>query len=310
MEYRTFAKTTKTISRLGFGGWQLGNEANWSPMTESEGIQLVQSAIEKGITFFDTAPGYASGKSEMIIGKAIEGQREKIVINSKFGHSAEGVTDFSEETMENAVKASLQRLNTDYLDCLVLHNPNMDILSGKTKHFQVLKELKAKGLIRAYGVSIDTYQEFKTVLEKTDCEVIEILFNIFFQAPISLFSFAKAKKITLIAKVPLDSGWLTGKYDRSSIFSGIRERWSKEDIKIRSEYVEKLKRITSDSDLAKYALGFILSFDAITTVIPGVRNLDQLDQNLKNAEYQIPYSIKQSIIELYNSNIKNKQLPW
>jgi len=310
MEYRPFAKTTSKISRLGFGGWQLGNEANWSPMTELEGIELVQAAIDKGINFFDTAPGYASGKSEIIIGKAIAGQRDKVIINSKFGHTADGNTDFSEEAMEASVQESLKRLNTDYLDSLVIHNPSMEILSGKTRHFQVLKELKAKGLIRAYGVSIDTYQEFKTVLEKTDSEIIEVLFNVFFQSPSQLFSFAKAKKITLIAKVPLDSGWLTGKFNTNSVFTGIRERWSKEDIKIRSEYIEKLKRITSDASLTKYALGFILSFDAITCMIPGVRNLEQLDQNIKDAEFIVPYSMKQTMIELYNSNIKNKQLPW
>ena len=310
MNFRPFGRTTSMVSRLGFGGWQLGNSALWTEMTEEEGVTLVKKAIEKGINFFDAAPGYSNGLSEIIIGKAIEGIREKVIINTKFGHSVTGEINFSEDAIEPAIMDSLKRLKTTYLDSLILHNPDIDILSNKTNHFKVLKEMKAKGLIRAYGVSIDTYDQFKTVLEKTDCDVIEILFNVFFQAPAQLFSFAKAKKITLIAKVPLDSGWLTGKFDSSSTFTGIRDRWSKEAIIKRSIMVEKLKKLTSDNDITKYSLAFLYSFDAITTVIPGMSSIKQLEQNISYLDYELPYHMKQTMIELYNTQIKNNPLPW
>ncbi|MBU1145233.1 MAG: aldo/keto reductase [Firmicutes bacterium] len=310
MNYKPYGKTGLTISRLGFGAWQLGNESFWGEMTEEEGVKLVKDAINKGITFFDTSPGYAAGLSEIIIGKGIKGQREKVVINTKFGHKVDGTSDFSVEAIEPSLRDSLKRLDTTYIDSLILHNPEPDILSGKTGHFTELKRLKELGLIKAYGVSIDTYQELKTTIEKTDCQVIELLFNVFFQAPAPIFTFVKSKKIALIAKVPLDSGWLTGKYNQHSTFTGVRSRWNQESIKRRADLVEKMKRMTNDTDLTKYALGFIWSFDAVTAVIPGIKNLEQLSANLEAEAFEFPYKLKQSFIDLYNQQLKNKPLSW
>ncbi|MCK7486354.1 MAG: aldo/keto reductase [Bacillus subtilis] len=90
-------------------------------------------------------------------------------------------------------------------------------------------------MIQAYGVSIDTKEELASVLKRNDIDVVELLFNVFFQAPRDLFEEVKAKKIFLVCKVPLDSGWLTGKYDAQSVFAGIRARWSRADIERRAE---------------------------------------------------------------------------
>ena len=176
-----YACTDKTINRLGFGTWQLGNTDFWGYMSVDEGVELVKTAIAKGINFFDTAPGYASGLSESILGASILNQRESVVINTKFGHTADGETDFSVFSLREQIYESLERLQTDYLDSIILHNPSMDILEGNTQHFQELQKLKEEGLIRAYGVSIDTYEEFKAVLDHVKVDVVEILFNIFFQ---------------------------------------------------------------------------------------------------------------------------------
>ncbi len=310
MKYQMLASSGKLASQLGFGAWQLGNEAFWSKMSHAEGVALVRKAVDEGVTFFDTAPGYAAGVSELILGEALKDVREKVIISSKFGHNIDGTVDFSIEAIEPSILRSCERLQTTYLDCLLLHNPDSDILSGKTDHFKVLKELKAKGLIKSFGVSIDSLDEFKIALTKTNAEVIEILFNAFFQAPIQYLAFAKAKKISLIAKVPLDSGWLTGKFDENSVFTGIRERWTKDTIKRRSVLVKQLQTLVKEKELTKYALGFIYSFDVFTSVIPGVSSLEQLAKNLEYTEYELPYNIKQSMIELYNFQVKNKPLPW
>ncbi len=310
MKYKPYGNTSATVSRMGFGGWQLGNEEYWGEMTFEAGVELVKEAIDKGINFFDTAPGYANGMSEKIIGEAIKDIRDKVVINTKLGHKADGTTDFSVESLESQIRESLERLNTDYLDSVLLHNPDVDILLGKTSHFQELKRLKNLGLIRAYGVSVDTYQELKTTIEKTDSQIIEVLYNVFFQAPSSLFMFLKMRKIGLIAKVPLDSGWLTGKYNQQSVFTGIRSRWDKETIVRRSLLIDKLKQITDDEDLTKYALAFILKNDGVTTVIPGIKNSQQLDSNIAAESFELSYQIQQKFIELYNQRIKNNPLPW
>ncbi len=310
MKYKPYGNTSATVSRMGFGGWQLGNEEFWGDMTFEAGVELVKEAISKGVNFFDTAPGYANGMSEKIIGEAIKDVREKVVINTKLGHKADGTTDFSVESLESQIRESLERLHTDYLDSVLLHNPDGDILLGKTQHFQELKRLKNLGLIRAYGVSVDTYQELKTTIEKTDSQIIEVLYNVFFQAPSSLFMFLKMRKIGLIAKVPLDSGWLTGKYNQESVFTGIRSRWDKETIVRRSLLIDKLKQITNDEDLTKYALAFILKNDGVTTVIPGIKNSQQLDSNIAAEGFELSYQIQQKFIELYNQRIKNNPLPW
>lgn len=307
---RTYAKTKKEINRLGFGGWQLGNTDFWGYMAIEDGVDLVKKAIAQGINFFDTAPGYASGLSESIIGEAVKHNREQIVINTKFGHTASGETDFSPFSLRDQINESLERLKTDYLDSIILHNPSMDILEGNTIHFEELQKLKEEGLIKAYGVSIDTFEEFEAVIKYLDVDVVEILFNIFFQESLPLFKKAKEKGISIIAKVPLDSGWLTGKYDETSEFEGIRMRWDDETIERRAKLVKKVKKIVGSEELTKYAIGFVLSFDEITAVIPGIKNEEQLLDHLQNSNYVMPDKIKQKLIKLYEDHIKKEPLSW
>ncbi len=305
-----YAKTGKKINRLGFGAWQLGNTEFWGYMSIEDGVEMVKHAISSGINFFDTAPGYASGMSESIIGMATKDHREDVVINTKFGHTADGETDFSVFSLRKQVTDSLERLQTEYLDSVVLHNPGFDILEGKTLHVQELKKLKEEGLIKSFGVSIDTYEEMETVLNHLDVDIIEILFNIFFQDVSKLFNRAKKKGISIIAKVPLDSGWLTGKYDEFSEFDGIRMRWDDETIKRRAELVTKLKKITRAEDLTKYAIAFILSFPQVTAVIPGMRHIDQLDDHIRHAQFKLDPEMKKKMVELYENELKDNPLPW
>jgi len=310
MKTINYAKTGKKIHRIGFGAWQLGNTEFWGHMSVEEGIELVDAAIKQGINLFDTAPGYASGLSETILGLAIKDRREQVVINTKFGHTAEGETDFSVFSLRDQIQSSLGRLQTDYLDSIVLHNPSMDILEGKTTHVQELKKLKEEGLIRSFGVSIDTLEEMDAVLNHLDVDVIEILFNVFFQEPAVLFEKAHDLGIAIIAKVPLDSGWLSGKYDEESEFEGIRSRWDDQTIERRASLVKDLKAIVRADDLTKYAIGFILSFPEVTAVIPGIRNLDQLKSHINNGAYSLPKGIKEKMQELYKQKIQEDPLPW
>lgn len=303
-----YAKTDKTIHRIGFGAWQLNNPI-WGNMSEQEGIDLVLYAISKGVNLFDTAPGYGGGQSERILGKAIAGRRDQVVINTKVGHLADGTSDFSVDSLEKQVLASLERLGTTYLDSVILHNPDKAILRGKTGHFDILKSLKSRGVIRAYGVSIDTYEELIITLENVDLDVIEILFNVFFQSPSDGFKLAAQKGVSLIAKVPLDSGWLTGKYDENSSFTGIRHRWDQSTIQRRADLVNEVKRITQTDNLTPIALGFILSFKEISAVIPGVKTQAQLDDILNHTK-PIGAALKEQLIELYHQKIKPNKLPW
>jgi len=305
-----YAKTKKYINRLGFGAWQLGNTDFWGYMSFDEGVELVKQAYQKGIRFFDTAPGYASGMSETILGTALNEHRDQVVINTKFGHTADGETDFSVFSLREQIYASLERLQTNYLDSILLHNPSFEILEGKTLHFQELEKIKEEGLIKAYGVSIDTYEELETVLKHVKLDVIEILFNIFFQDAIPLLKKAHDQGVSIIAKVPLDSGWLTGKYDETSEFEGIRSRWDDETIARRAKLIKEVKKICKSDQITKYAISFILSFNEVTAVIPGIKNSEQLDDHLNNAAFEIPEDMKQKLIKLFEKNIKHNPLSW
>lgn len=303
-------KSNRVVNRLGFGAWQLGNTEFWGYMAQDEGVELVKKAIDSNIQFFDTAPGYGAGMSESIIGLAKDYKREDIFISTKVGHTADGETDFSVFSLREQVYSSLERLDTDYLDGLFLHNPPWDILEGKTNHNDELKAMKEEGLIRYFGVSVDTEEEMELAINHLDIDMIEVIFNVFFQGPMNQFKCAKEKGIHVIAKVPLDSGWLTGKYDEFSEFSGIRMRWDDETIERRAFLVSKMKAMTAKSDLTAYAMGFIRSFDAVSVIIPGIRTIDQLIDHLEHKDYVISSELKEALIDLYDLYMKNDPLYW
>jgi aryl-alcohol dehydrogenase-like predicted oxidoreductase len=310
MDYKKYTHSKLKVSTLGFGGFTLGNISQGKIMSEQEGIKLVKSAFDAGINFFDTAPNYALGMSETIIGKALSEVREHVLINTKFGHHTDNRIDFSSDLIEPSILSSLKRLQTTYLDSILLHNPPMDILRGKTEHFTILENLKQKGLIRAYGVSIDTYEELDTVLTCLNVDVIELLFNIFAQSSRALFHLVKEKNISLVIKVPLDSGWLTGKYTQADRFQDIRIRWDHQTKNKRHELVTKLFSLTEDKHLSKYALGFIWSYPEVTTVIPGIKTQEQLNDHLNSWTFNFPLKLKDTFENFYDENIKDDPLPW
>lgn len=309
MKKNTYA-TDKQISELGFGAWPLGNTSRGVKMSFEGGVSLVRKALDMGVTFFDTAPNYALGESEEILGEALKGRREEVVINSKFGHNEFDEMNFSSEEIVPSIKRSLKRLQTDYLDSILLHNPSIDVLKGETDHFRVLKKAKEDGLIRSYGVSIDSKEELLAVLEHGDVEVIELLFNIFFQDNRDVLDQVKEKGISLIIKVPLDSGWLTGTYHHKITFTGVKSRWTEEERIRREHLVTELRNIIGEERLTKYTIGYILSHDAVTTVIPGIRTIAQLEEHVAATTYQMPEELKRKIEKFYDEKIRKNPLSW
>ncbi|MFO8070127.1 MAG: aldo/keto reductase [Alkalibacterium sp.] len=311
MKKRMMGNTGIEVSEIGFGAWQLGNESDWGKMADEEAIGLVHEALDAGCNFFDTAPNYGFGKSEELLGKALKGKRDQVVISSKCGHHTDDVQSFEPEKLLESVEGSLKRLNTDYLDSLLLHNPPFSALDQHSPQFQMLEKLKKQGKIRAYGASVDTAKEINELLDKTDSQIIEVMFNAFYQEPLPAMKRAYDEGVGLIVKVPLDSGWLTGKYDADSTFTGIRSRWSKEDIQFRSVLVEKVRRIIGDDQsMVKIALQYILSFKEVSTVIPGAKNSQQLQQNLAASKDLLSEDMMQALRGLWIEEIKGKSLPW
>lgn len=313
MKYNSYTKKTPHISEIGFGAWQLGNGEFWHPMSDDEAIELVHEALDLGINYFDTAPGYGNGNSERLLGKAFKNKdRSKIVINTKFGHTADGEENFSPSAIRAAVEDSCRRLGTDYLDSILLHNPEMHITSGHSKeHYEIFEALKKEGKILAYGASLDSCDDMLAFMEGTDGEVIEALFNINFQDARKAFERAREKDVAIVAKVPLDSGWLSGKYNETSAFEGIRSRWSTKDIVNRSHVIDLIKKIPHESEtLTQFALGYCMSYDAVKSVIPGCSNRQQLHNNVGSTKYPLSPEVVKQLEELYEEKIKGMNLPW
>ena len=313
MKYKKYIKGSINISEIGLGTWQLGQNSGWKSMTETEAIKLVHKSLDFGVNFFDTAPNYGHGTSEERLGKALKTiDRSKIVINTKFGHTKTGTLNFSPDHIRASLEGSLKRLQVDYIDSLIIHNPPSESFDGnKNDHYEILEKLIEEGKIKAYGASLDTYDDMKLLLDTTNSKVIEAFFNIFHQDTLRGFEMAKNKEVGIIVKIPLDSGWLTGKYNAKSRFDDIRSRWSKEDIKTRDNLVNKVRTlIGTEENLAQIAIAFCLSYDAVSTVIPGNVNIEQLTNNVKSTGVSIPQNLIEKLEYLYQSEIKELNLPW
>ncbi len=299
------------VSEIGLGGWQLANPA-WEMNDTGEAIRIVEAAADAGCNFFDTAPGYASGRSEELLGRALKPLRSKILLCSKFGHSPEGVTDFGVAALRPSIDASLKRLQTDYLDVVLVHNPPADVLDGNsTALYEELERLKDGGVLRSYGVSVDSSADLAKVIGTTRSGVVEVLFNVFHQEPRRAFAAAKHSGIGLIAKVPLDSGWLSGKYRADTRFVGVRNRWSPEVIARRTELVDKLRTLLPPNlSLSHAALGYILAQSEISTVIPGAKTVQQLRDNLSAAEAELSSATTTLMQAFWKQELANDPLPW
>ncbi|MEL4455250.1 aldo/keto reductase [Lutimonas vermicola] len=313
MNYRKYTGESPFVSEIGLGGWQLGEDSGWKSMSEKEALAMIRTSIELGINFFDTAPNYGLGSSELRLGKALKNvDRTKIVINTKFGHTETGETNYNANHIRKSLEGSLKRLQVDYIDSLIFHNPPFEILDGTNNpHYEVLDRLLDEGKIKAYGASLDTYQEMKVFLETTNCGVIEAFFNILHQDAASAFNIAQKEGVGIIVKIPLDSGWLSGKYNADSSFNDIRKRWSKMDIITRSNLIEKVRHIIDhDQSLSQSAISFCLAYDAVSTVIPGNSTIAQLKSNVESADTPMSKELVKKLENFYQNEVKQLKLPW
>ena len=311
MKQRPLGTTGISVSEVGLGAWQLAN-ADWGVHDPAEARQVIEQALDAGCNFFDTAPGYGAGRSETLLGEVLRPVRDRVTICSKFGHSPEGKTDFSVSAIRTSLEASLKRLQTDYLDIYLLHSPPAELLDGnRAPHYEELERLKAEGRVRAYGVSADYSRDLETVLETTASSVLEVLFNIFHQEPQASFRKAQERGVGLIAKVPLDSGWLSGKYRRESTFAGVRSRWSPDVIARRAALVEQLGALVPpDRSLTHAALQYVLAQPEVSTVIAGAKTVDQVRDNAAAAASELPPEVVSELGSFWERELKDDPLPW
>jgi aryl-alcohol dehydrogenase-like predicted oxidoreductase len=299
------------VSEIGLGAWQLANP-DWGVNDKSEALRIVQKSLDAGCNFFDTAPGYGRGRSEELLGEGLKSVRKGVIICTKFGHTAEGETNFGTKAMRPSLQASMKRLQTDYLDIVLMHNPPREMMDGRiASQYDEFEKLKAEGIVRAYGVSLDWREEVELVIDTTKSQALEIFFNALYQEPLPAFQKAHENGAGIIIKVPLDSGWLSGRYRKGHNFEDIRKRWPPEVVERRSELVEQFaKLVPQGTSMAQAALQFILAQPQVSTIIPGAKSVQQALDNFAAAEKQLAPDVIQAIHDLWKREIESEPLPW
>lgn len=312
MHLRPFGDTGMMVSAVGLGAWQLANP-DWNLHDTNEALRIVQASLDAGCTFFDTAPGYGHGHSEELLGQGLKAARKDVIICTKFSHhGADGTDDFATEHIRPVLEGSLRRLQTDYVDILLLHNPPREDMDGRVAtQYEELEQLKAEGKIREYGVSLDWQVELELVVETTKSKAIEVFYNALYQEPRGAFAQAQERGVGLIVKVPLDSGWLSGRYRGDSRFDDVRKRWTPEVIARRGALVEQFAALVPPgTSLAHAALQYTLAHPAISTTIPGAKSVAQALDNFAAADHEMPAEVVRAIDALWEREIKADPLPW
>lgn len=311
MKLRPLGDTGIYVSEIGLGAWQLANP-DWGVNDRGEALRIIQKSLEAGCNFFDTAPAYGRGVSEELLGQALKSVRKDVVICTKFGHTAEGVTDFNTNAIRPSVEASLSRLQTEYLDIVLMHNPPPEMMDGRiSSQYEEFEKLKTEGKIRAYGVSLDWREEVDLVVETTKSKALEVFFNALYQEPLPAFQKAYEHGAGIIVKVPLDSGWLSGRYRKGHNFEDIRKRWPPEVVARRSELVEQFAKLVPEgTSMAHAALQFILAQPEVSTIIPGAKSVEQALDNFAAADKELSPEVVHSMVELWEREIMSDPLPW
>jgi aryl-alcohol dehydrogenase-like predicted oxidoreductase len=313
MKLRPFGDTGMNVSEIGLGAWQLANP-DWGIDDRNEALRIIQKSIEAGCNFFDTAPGYGGGRSEELLGEGLKSVRKDVIICTKFSHYAEdGTRDFDAENIRPVLEGSFRALQTDYVDILLLHNPPRELMDGRVapELYEEMERLKTEGKIREYGVSLDWREEVEMVVDTTKSNALEVFFNALYQEPLPAFQKAYEHGVGIIVKVPLDSGWLSGRYRKGHYFDDVRKRWPPEVIARRSELVEQFAKLVPEgTSMAHAALQFILAHPQVSTVIPGAKTVEQALDNFAAADKQLSPEVVQSMVELWEREIMSDPLPW
>lgn len=319
MQYNRLGKTGLEISELSFGTWAIGG--SWGNTDDKEALKALEQAMDHGVNFFDTADVYGMGHSEELLSKATQGKESEIHIASKFCRQGdiENPKTYSMEQVSAYLDDSLRRLNREQLDLYQIHCPPMKILKDGSV-FDVLERLKESGKIRDYGVSVETVEEGLYVLENSNASVLQVIFNLFRQKPLEkLFPEAKEKDVGILARVPLASGLLTGKFSKTHTFEEDDHRRFNRDGKAFNvgetfaglpfekgvELSEELSWIEEGrGNRTRAALKWVMQQPGVTSVIPGFKNVKQVEDNLQAIEAQ-PFNTEElkQLRQFYEENV-------
>lgn len=299
---RTLGKSKLEVSALGMGCWAIGGPwtwdqpgnkpfpAGWGNTDDDESIRAVHAAMEMGVNFFDTAANYGAGHSEVVLGQALKGKRDKVVIATKFGHivNEEKKTVYGDaaqiiKNVRSDVENSLRRLQTDCIDIYQLHEGGYDPKLALELQ-SVLEELVSAGKIRWYGWSTDVVDSARTFASGEHCTSIQFRLNAIYDNP-EMRQVCADFDLAGINKDPLNKGVLTGKFNSTSTFPEndirSRENFSNPEVVKRLKIVDELRDILTSNgrSMAQGALAYIWALDERMVPIPGFKSVKQVQEN-------------------------------
>lgn len=289
MQYRRLGRSGIEVSEIGFGAWAIGGDA-WGPVEDEQSVAALETALDLGVTFVDTADVYGDGRSEELVGRAIAGRRDRVVVSTKgglMGHhrdpQREPVYDRPEKVTD-AFDASLRRLGTDYIDVYWCHiwwdKPE------ETEAFLVaFDQLKRSGKARAVGISTDNIDHLRHYNRDGVIDAVQFDYSILNRkAERDILPYAAGQGLGCVVRGPLYKGMLSGKFSAETSFApgDIREGWPEEAWYPEAlTTVERLRGVAGETrTLGQLALQFVLAQRAVSVAIPGAKSASQVEQNV------------------------------
>ncbi|MFB9876553.1 aldo/keto reductase [Planobispora siamensis] len=318
MEQRKLGRTGTKVGVIGLGAWQLG--ADWGEVGEDEALAVLTAAVDSGVTFIDTADVYGDGRSERIVGQLIK-DRPGLTVATKMGRRVP--QEPSAYTLDNFrawTDRSRANLGVDTLDLVQLHCPPTPVYSTDAV-FDALDTLVQERRIAAYGVSVETCEEALTAIARPGVATVQIILNAFRLKPLErVLPAADEAGVGIIARVPLASGLLSGKYHEGTVFAAndhrtfnrhgeafdVGETFSGVDYDTGLQAVRRLTPLVPEGlTMAQFALRWIIDQPGVSVVIPGARNADQARANAAAAgAAPLPEETLRAVREIYDELIR------
>ncbi len=308
------------VSEVGFGAWGIGGPAmagdvpiGWGRVDDKTSIKAIEKALELGVTFYDTADFYGLGHSERLLGRVL-GDRDDVIIASKVGHrlSDDGTIwmDYSKEYIIHSCEESLRRLNREAIDIYQLHTAQVSDLK-KGECVEAMEQLKQQGKIRCWGLSLNTFHpepEADYMMEHRLGSGFQLVLNILNQQCLGILDRARKQGMGIIARMPLQFGVLTGKFTKQSTFAPDDHRSFRLTPEILSDTLDALEPVWAMAEkynLSKteLSMSFILSFDSVSTVIPGIKTPKQAQKNTMGI-VRLSDEDRDYIVSLYEESYK------
>jgi aryl-alcohol dehydrogenase-like predicted oxidoreductase len=321
MKHRQFGNTNLQVSEIGFGAWAIGGGAmigetaiGWGKTDDSVSLKAIHAALDAGINFFDTADIYGLGHSEELLGRALEKEKDTVIATKGGNVSRNNVftSDYSAEHLIKACENSLRRLKRDTIDYYQLHTARMSHLE-QGYCIDAMEFLQKQGKIQYWGLSLNTFDpepEAHYLLDNEKGKGFQLVLNLLNQKALPLLPLSDSKGYGIIARMPLQFGLLTGKFDNESGHAESanqahfpdndhrRNRLTPAIIKACADALAPVWKLCEKYECNKtqLSLSFILSYPEVSVVIPGIRTVEQVEQNT-NGLFQLDPADRQMIEE-------------